>query len=289
MLERRLRKAQDEGNRLLLDLGMREPAHIDPVITANELGIEIVTGRLHHATARIFRFGTKGARIRVSDEIVHPGRRRFSIAHEVGHFVLGHELPRESDLARFVSRACERTRSPDEDPEREADVFATAHLMPDWMMRKACEVSPVSLDVVRDIAKRFTLSPVASARRFVELTSERCALVYSERGVVRRVRKSASFAWHIPDGMRLTRESLAFDYFAKGKLDERAQQVPADAWLHDIRSDVADVEIIEHAELIPEPGWGGVLSLLWVPEAAAAKLGEWEGASDARDRMPRWG
>ncbi len=274
MLERRLLRARDEGNRLLEDLGMREPAHIDPVVTANELGIEVVSGRLQHATARIFRFGTKGARIRVSDAIVHPGRRRFSIAHEVGHFVLGHELPRESDLARFVSRACERTRAAEEDPEREADVFATAHLMPDWMMRKACEVSPVSLDVVREIAKRFTLSPVASARRFVELTSERCALVYSERGIVRRVRRSATFTWRVPDGARLMQESLAYDYFAKGRLDGRAQEVPADAWLHGIGTAVADVEIVEQAELIPEPGWGGVMSLLWVPESSAARLGD---------------
>ncbi len=274
MLDRRLRKAHAEGDRLLVDQGVREPEHIDPIATASDLGIEVTFGRLQHATARIFRFGTKGARIRVSDQIVHPGRRRFSIAHEVGHFVLGHELPRESNLDRFVSRACERTRSADEDPEREADVFATQHLMPDWMIRPLCEVSPVSLDCVRAIAKRFTLSPVASARRFVELTSERCAVVYSEHGVIKRVRRSPTFTWSIREGAALSHDTVAFDYFKKRKLDTVAQPVPADAWLSPLECHVSDVEIIEHAEVIPEPGWGGVLSLLWIPEAAAVKLGD---------------
>jgi hypothetical protein len=27
----------------------------------------------------------------------------------------------------------------------------------------------------------------------------------------------------------------------------------------------AETEIVEHAMVIPEPGWGGVLSLLWLP------------------------
>lgn len=273
MLERRLRRAQEEGSRLLVDLGMTEPEHIDPVVTANEMGIEVIVGRLQHATARIFRFGTKGARIRVSDAIVHPGRRRFSIAHEIGHFVLGHELPRESELERFVSRACERASTYSADPEREADVFATAHLMPERLIRPLCEVSPVSLDRARAIARRFTLSPVASARRFVELTSERCALVYSERGIIRRVRTSATFSWPTTVGARLSPDSVAYDYFKKGTLDDVAQPVSADAWISELEPRVADVEIIEHSEVIPEPGWGGVLSLLWVPEASAWKLG----------------
>lgn len=53
--------------------------------TLGDIGIDAVIGRPQHATARIFRFGTKGARIRVSDQIVHAGWRRFSIAHVVNH------------------------------------------------------------------------------------------------------------------------------------------------------------------------------------------------------------
>ena len=44
-----------------------------------------------------------------------------------------------------------------------------------------------------------------------------------------------------------------------GQQDFHAQQTP--------------VYIVEHAEVIPEPGWGGVLSLIWIPERIAAALG----------------
>jgi Zn-dependent peptidase ImmA (M78 family) len=177
MLEMRLRRSRDEARKLHVRLGVRKPEHIDPVDAARALGIEVVSGHLIEATARIFRAGSR-ATIRVSDRIVHPGRRRFSIAHELGHQILGHELPGESEISRFVSRACERRQSPNEDPEREADVFATEFLTPEKMTRPYCEVSPVSLHEVRAIERAFGTSPVASALRFVELSSERCAVVY---------------------------------------------------------------------------------------------------------------
>ncbi|MEP6866043.1 MAG: ImmA/IrrE family metallo-endopeptidase [Deltaproteobacteria bacterium] len=84
------------GDELLVDVGARGPDHIDPIETAKHLGIEVTFGHLNGATARIFRNGAK-ARIRVSDRIVTVGRRRFSIMHEIGHYLLNHALPTEGD------------------------------------------------------------------------------------------------------------------------------------------------------------------------------------------------
>ena len=39
----------------------------------------------------------------------------------------------------------------------------------------------------------------------------------------------------------------------------------ARAWLGTNRHVTAETEIVEHAMVIPEPGWGGVMSLLWLP------------------------
>lgn len=272
MLEMRLRTSREEARKLHVRLGVRKPEHIDPVDAARALGIEVVSGHLFEATARIFRAGSR-ATIRVSDRIVHPGRRRFSIAHELGHQILGHELPGESEISRFVSRACERRKSIDEDPEREADVFATEFLTPAQMARPFCEVSPVSLEAVRAIERAFGSSPVASALRFVELTSERCAVVYCERGEVKWAKRSSTFAWEIPKRMRLSSDSVAYDYFKRGAIEDVAEPVPADAWLHDLDRDVSTIDIVEHAQPIPEPGWGGVMSLLWLSERSAMAVG----------------
>ena len=275
MLELRLRKAREEARMLNVRLGVRAPEHIDPLEGARELGVDVVSGNLQDATARIFRIGSR-ATIRVSDRIVQPGRRRFSIAHELGHFVLGHELPREGEITTFVSRACERRRSVDEDLEREADVFSTEYLTPEAMVRPLCEVSPVSMHSVRVVAARFQCSPVASAIRFVELTTERCAAVYCERNEVKWAKRSPTFTWTIPKRMRLSPDSVAYDFFKRGSIEDYAQPVPADAWMPGLDAREADADIIEHAEVVPEPGWGGVLSLLWIPEAVATRVGRYE-------------
>lgn len=272
MRNMRPRRARDEARRLLHASGVRRPEHIDVEALARSFGAEVVIGKLDGATARVMRFGTK-ARIRVSDRIVHPGARRFSIAHELGHLVLGHEIPTESDAAQFLARACTRKRG-ETDPEPEANTFAAETLMPEWLVKHRCEISPVHLGHVHDIAHAFRTSKVASAVRFAELTSERCAAVYSERGAVKWIAPSATFPDQITRGMKLDPGSIAFDYFAKGSIESDPQRVTADAWLPATPSKVAHVEIVEHSELVPESG--GVLSLLWIPEDAAARLARFD-------------
>ena len=254
------------GDELLVDVGARGPTHIDPIETAKHLGIEVTFGHLNGATARIFRKGAR-ARIRVSDRIVTVGRRRFSIMHEIGHYLLNHALPIEGDEASWFATCCaQRNRR----EEREADVFAVEHLTPVRMVRPYCDVTPVDLHVVRTIADTFMTSPVMSAMRFVELSSERCAAVYSEAGSVKWAKRSRTFSAFIVQGTRLSRETVAGDYFDRGAICDVAQSRPAETWLGSSELAAAGAEIVEHAIVIPEPGWGGVLSLLWIPRTISA-------------------
>ncbi len=265
-------RARAAARRVLHDFGVTQPAHIDVEAIARGLGAEIVYGPLIGATARIMRLG-EVVRIRVSDRITHPGVKEFSLAHELGHLVLGHELPTAAesmDPTSYVARACRRVPMNGVDPEREADAFAAELLMPELLLRKRCEVSPVSLEPVRAIARDFRTSMGASAIRFAELTSERCAAVYSERGVVSWAVPSPTFTAMITRGVPLDRGSLAHDYFRKGTIDDAPQEVPAEAWLDGAR----DVEIVEHSQGLPD--LGGVITLLWVPEAVSARLGMFE-------------
>lgn len=244
-------RARAEARRLHVELGTREPGHIDPMVTARALGIEVAYGNLPGATARIFRIGREAARIRVSDAIVHPGRLRFSIAHELGHFVLGHSVPGVEGDYR------------DDDVEREADAFAVEHLTPEAMVRAHCQLSPVDLRRTRAIAERFQTSPVAAALRLVELSRERCAAVYCEHGRVKWSRPSRTFRYRIPHSWQPPAPSVTRDLCTTATVPLEARSVPARTWIPYVRDEHATV--IEHAELVPEPGWGGVLSLLWIP------------------------
>ena len=126
-------RARAIARRLLHESGVTKPAHIDVEAVARRQGADIVRGPLLGATARVMRLGTR-ARIRVSDRIEHPGVQRFSIAHELGHLSLDHELPtiaEATDPVSYVARVCARTQRDGVDPESEADVFAAELLMPD--------------------------------------------------------------------------------------------------------------------------------------------------------------
>ncbi len=264
-----LRRARYEARRLLHSSGVRHPDHIDVEEIARAYGVEIVFGKLDGAMARVMRFGSK-VRIRVSDRITNPGAIRFSIAHELGHLVLGHEIPTEADVEQFLVRACTRHRG-DGDPEVEANAFAAELLMPRWLVRRLCEISPVDLRPVHRIADDFRTSVVASAVRFAELTHERCAAVYSEHGSVKWMAKSPTFPWRIQRGTRLNASSLAFGYFTKGCIEADPRPVPANTWLAGLSPSQQGADVVEHAELVPE--LDGVLSLVWIPGATASRLG----------------
>jgi Zn-dependent peptidase ImmA (M78 family)/transcriptional regulator with XRE-family HTH domain len=78
-------------------------------------------------------------------------RRRFSVAHELGHLVL-HQIPHGSS----------------HDVERQADLFAAAFLLPAAAMREVL-VPPITLTTLADLKARWGVSPQALIRRALTL------------------------------------------------------------------------------------------------------------------------
>jgi hypothetical protein len=187
-----------------------------------------------------------------SDQIVQLGRLRFSIAHEIAHYLLGHRIP--SELTTEASRHYTKQQ------EREADVFATEFLMPEEMVRPFCERA-IDLATAQNIVESFRSSIVAAAVRYVELSPMPCAVAYSEVGVVEWAKRSRSFSARIPERLELSASTAAFDFHTPGILDPVERVVPASAWIGAASTSATEF-LVEYAVLVPEPGWGGVLSLL---------------------------
>lgn len=246
-------RARQLARRMLWECGIDEASKIDPLVLVGRLGIVVIYGSLDGATAQIFRYGDRAV-MRVSNSIVQLGRRNFTIAHELGHFLLGHSIPSGTE-----QESIERTAS----QEREADVFAAELLMPEDLVAPHVAL-PASLATVRSIGDTFRTSIVASAMRYVELTPTSCALVYSKDGRVVWAKHSRSFPGRIPHQIRIGSGAIASDLCtANGNsplADERV--VPASAWFAAETAPDTCVSFVEHATVVPEPGWGGVLSLL---------------------------
>lgn len=263
MRDPNLSRARAAARRVLRAAGVTRPEHIDLDAIAHMHGAQIVVGPLDRATARLTRVGDRAV-IRVSDRIGHEGARRFSAAHELGHLVLGHGLRASEDGHEWASghwgRAATGAGRAD---EREANAFAAELTMPTALARARCEISPVDLAPARAIATVFRTSLVASAIRFAELASERCAVVLARDGRVQWVVPSATFRPTIASRVRLARASLAHDVAHARRGDEPAEAVPAAAWL----DDAPDEEIVEHAIAIAD--LDAVLAMLWIPERVA--------------------
>jgi Zn-dependent peptidase ImmA (M78 family) len=260
-----IRDARRVARALLYRFGITAPEHVRIEAIAKRLGVRIVETQLDGAQAQLVRSG-RDVIIYVSDRITDPCARRFSIAHELGHLVLGHSPAPAAQLCNpHAWKRIDEAR--DRDHEREANTFASEVLMPRLLIEKRCDVSPVDLGVSWEIARDFTVSILASTRRFVELSPERCIAVFSAKGIVQWRHPSATFTRDIPPGRHIDRDSAAWDFFARGALDDRPQPIPASAWLETS----VDVDLVEHSICSREHQT--VLSLLWVPERVAGPLG----------------
>lgn len=244
-------RARKAARQLLWECGVDELRRLDLMMVVGRLKIPIIYGPLDGPTAHIFRNGTRAV-IRVSDSIVQIGRRHFTIGHELGHYVLGHRISNDNNAAP-------PNRTPHQ--EREADVFSTELLMPEEYVVPYAAM-PASLATARAIGDLFQTSIVAAAGRYVELTQAPCALVYSEHGRVVWARHSRSFVGRIPPQIRIGPGTIASDFHANKVLDATAREAPASLWFGKAPIRTNQASLVEHAEVVPEPGWGGVLSLL---------------------------
>lgn len=222
---------------------------IDIEKLADLLGAEVVYGDLDGAKARVVQIGDH-ARIIISKKIVGVGAIRFCIAHEIGHLLLKHYAQGDALGRAFKrQRTCSPLTSDGSEIERDACVFATECLMPAPLATPMCQIEPVSFDPVRAIASAFATSLQASAMRYVELTSERCAVVYMQRGRVLWAKKSSGLQAWIPDGRAVAPNSAASDYFDDGHL-EASRILPAATWFPR-ETHAKDAAVYEHMGRVP--------------------------------------
>jgi hypothetical protein len=246
----------------LKDYDVTARADVQPEKWAYAMGIEIVEDDLDGAAAQLVRL-PQLVQIVLPTRITEYCARRFAIAHELYHFIRKHPSLSPTMMCKPKSLRGRKLHR----FEIGSNAFAGAVLLPEFLVRKRCEVSPVSLDVPRQLEKEFDVSILTATIRFCEMSPERCCAVFSRNGVVEWVAPSPTWTRTIAEGQRVHEDTLAWDFFEKRKLDDRAQPIPACAWFKAPRG----VDIIEHA--VCRPDYGTVLSLLWAPEAVGAQLG----------------
>lgn len=161
-------------------------------------------------------------------------RRRFSIAHELGHFLIeahqpgaGHPMECAlGDLHSLDPRAKDRRRR----IEGEANTFAAHLLMPPQRIREYVGRSGVSLESLVAMSRAFEVSKEAMARAFVDAYSEPVAVIVSRNGRVERFYRHEDFPYlTISFGKELPDDGIASESLTVGSFSE-VEEVEPDTW-----------------------------------------------------------
>lgn len=247
--------AEKKAAEIIKKFGIYHTNHIRLHDIAFALGVQIKDGALKGAAARLIRIGDHAV-IRIPKTETNVSRRRFSIAHELGHFVLAHDgmaleiVCTETDMMNWY----------DMDKETEANFFASELLMPETLVKQRCDVKEVSFDPVKKIAIDFRTSFTSAAIRFVKFCPEPCALICSEDAKIKWFVKSQEWWPFIQKGQKLDKRTLAIQHFMGREIPDECQEMKADAWFDN--SKVSD--LIEHSFAIKQ--YGLVLTLLWITQ-----------------------
>lgn len=246
--------AEVKSSNVLSLHGIETPG-FDIVALATAMGIVVREGGLENADAWLFRRPDGKGILRTRSDGSSYARRRFSIAHELGHWVMHPNLKQgryctETDLTDYV-------RSPE---EAEANCFAATLLMPRFMMKGSMGIADPSFALIDRITTEFATSRTATARRFVELTKFPAILVCSVAGkVVWRV-KSEPAKFYALASQDVPAVSLSATARSEGRSPADLTAISPHIWLKD-NPVTNPQEFFEDARYNPRTDM--TLSLLW--------------------------
>lgn len=245
-----------QAHDLLRQLWIESPNEIDLVALAHRAGsLRIEVGGLDNADGRIVASGTGGGTIRVKAGL-NPGRRRFTIAHEIGHHVLHSRdgLDRDDTAKNF------RIWN-DLGEEAEANLFAAELLMPEFLFKPRATKTAPSLASIDRLASEFSTSTMATAFQYATHTIEQLALVVTIGGKVNWFHRAKDFWPRIRIGTLHPHSAAGEIATGKSGDTKKMVSVSAYAWLSDFENDERK-QIMEDSRYLD--WYDCIVTLLWL-------------------------
>ena len=228
-----------KAERILQDLGISEPQEIDVEAIAWALGARIRYDYLDQCEARIV--GTNDSAIITVDKKASIQRQRFSICHELGHWIYHRR--------RMLVCQANEIELPSEGNslERVADRFASELLMPNYLFVPIAQnLGRPSMQVVRKLANTFNTSLTATAIRLVEINQLPIVLVNHGKAGRRWHTRSQSVASGWFPNNELGHGSSAFNMIFGTSISAMPpRSVNASVWFG--RRDASLFEVVEEA------------------------------------------
>jgi|ERR1051326_4405118 Zn-dependent peptidase ImmA (M78 family) len=152
----------------------RVPINVESI--AHSLGLEVMKANLGPDVSGLLVFNGAKAQVYVQEKD-HEVRRRFTIAHEIGHHYLRHQFENGEhvhvDRGNYISQRGPRSSDGIDPKEVEANQFAASLLMPSKLLRaritKLPKAKPLLDHHVSLLAREFRVSEQAMTIRLTGL------------------------------------------------------------------------------------------------------------------------
>lgn len=166
----------DDPQSLLKALHVTAPHAIDIEAIAQYCGATVMYEQLEGCEGRII--GHRNRAIITVDERATVSRKRFSAAHELGHW-----MKHRGKVALVCNNEQLICKWEGRDRESVANRYAAELLLPHYLFQPLVKDKPLTFETVRKLAEQFDTSITATAMRLVQLTDRPAALICaSEHG-----------------------------------------------------------------------------------------------------------
>ncbi len=205
---------------------------VDPVEIAIQKGIEVSEDDAEGYTGMLLVVDGE-ALIAVNRVIREPTRKKFTVAHELGHFAIPGHITPERTLFQCSDRDISSLGKAD-NKEFEANWFASELLMPEDHFRKRVQYKDLSKSLLDDLCAEFGTSLTATGMRCVTFKPE-YAMIFSENSRISWFHIGDEFKYFLDarPGSPVHRDSFAYDFFKGIPIPDSFNAVPSYAWTGD--------------------------------------------------------
>lgn len=220
MRTKQLSKSAVAAASLLESCGLDDVIDFPLDLLASGLGITLIEKPLENCDGRII-FGKTKTLVELNSEIEFEEKKRFTLAHEIGHFILHKNIEIHNDnegTTTWFSNKESQAKAGKQ--ENEANEFASELLMPTNLFQEKIKGKPFSPELLRTLSQFFKTSITSVIFRFFELGNHDICIFHTHNNTVKYWKRPEGYPYFIIDRTRLAppEDSVAAEFFDKGKI-----------------------------------------------------------------------
>lgn len=244
------------------ECGINDPLQIPIEDVIQSKNIIIKQESIDGAEGRILMNQNSGI-ITIDSDIDIPAKKRFILAHELGHFELHRgQHSGFNDTDETLNHWYKHSLI---EEEIDANTFAAEYLMPTELFIQECKGKIFNHKVIEHLASHFQVSKTAAILRFVEKGNHPVFVVCCQNSKMKWFKRSQDFYHYSLFESNLPPPSgtVAQEVFQKGISyfgDEKTQTIWKSDWFK-MRETESDSEFFEYCLFVPSYNY--MLSVIW--------------------------